>query len=368
MVTITNNPYLYLKGTCNVNVMDPATGDVIYQSSKIATNNFTTETDMGAIRAGLGNPIAIQIPSDSAVNLELTTSDFSLQARAMQIGSQVKYNGIAPVCTTVTATGATLSVPDAAPVAGYGFAKAYAHVNYAGAADAGKAYEINENGVIQGFAAVTGTTYQVIYYERRADVQELGISGMFAPGVYSVTAQMAVFSTEGSNAGNRGSQVGWAYYHIPRMQFSGNANTNGSQSEAATSTLSGTALSFADAASQGVCTDCSFPMLAYMTYVPLVMDTANAIQGLVMVGGELFFNGEGQAQTIPFKYAMVDNTMVQPKYSDFNYATSNDAVVTVENGVATSTGVGNATITITLKANPSLALVVPVLVEQGGAE
>lgn len=358
MVTITNNPYLYLKGTCNVNVMDPATGDVIYQSSKIATNNFTTETDMGAIRAGLGNPIAIQLPSDSAVNLELTTADFSLQARAMQVGSQVKYNGIAPVCTTVTADGTTLVVPDAAPVAGYGFAKAYAHVNFAGATDAGKAYEITDGGLIQGFTATPGTTYQVIYYERRADVQELGISGMFAPGVYSVTAQMAVFSTEGANAGNRGSQVGWAYYHIPRMQFSGNANTNGSQSEAATSTLSGTALSFADASAQGVCTDCSFPMLAYMTYVPLVMDTTNAIQGLVLIGGEMTV-AAGESATIPFKYAMVDNTLVQPKYSDFNYSVTGGDSVTVENGVVTATPGSNGTrdVTITHKTDTGLSLV-----------
>lgn len=359
MVTITNNPYLYLKGTCNVNVQDPATGDVVYQSSKIATNNFTTETDMGAIRAGLGNPIAIQLPSDSAVNLELTTADFSLQARAMQVGSQVKYNGIAPVCTTVVATGSTLTVPNAEPVAGYGFGTAYAHVNFAGATDPGKAYEINENGQILGFAAAEGTTYQVIYYERRADVQELGISGMFSPGVYTVTAQMAVFSTEGTNAGTRGSQVGWAYYHIPRMQFSGNANTNGSQSEAATSTLSGTALSFEDAAAQGVCTDCSFPMLAYMTYVPLVMDTTNAIQGLVVVGGEMQV-GEGSYATIPFKYAMLDDTLVQPKYSDFNYSTSAEGVATVENGVVTGVSEGEAEITITSKTDASISIVVPV--------
>lgn len=359
MVTITNNPYLYLKGTCNVNVQDPATGDVVYQSSKIATNNFTTETDMGAIRAGLGNPIAIQLPADSAVNLELTTADFSLQARAMQVGSQVKYNGIAPVCTTVVATGSTLTVPNAEPVAGYGFGTAYAHVNFAGATDPGKAYEINENGQILGFSAAEGTTYQVIYYERRADVQELGISGMFSPGVYTVTAQMAVFSTEGANAGNRGSQVGWAYYHIPRMQFSGNANTNGSQSEAATSTLSGTALSFEDAAAQGVCTDCSFPMLAYMTYVPLVMDTTNAIQGLVVVGGEMEV-GENISVTIPFKYAMLDDTLVQPKYSDFNYSTSAEGVATVANGVVTGVSEGEADITITSKTDPSISIVVPV--------
>jgi hypothetical protein len=105
------NPYLYLKGTCNVNIRDIATGNVVFSSSKVVTNNFNTEVDMGAIRAGLGNSIAIQLPSNSAVNLDLTTADFNLEGRAMQVGSQVSYNAIVTKCITLMATGTTLELP-----------------------------------------------------------------------------------------------------------------------------------------------------------------------------------------------------------------------------------------------------------------
>ena len=127
-----NNQYLYVKGTCNVNVSDIATGEVVFASSKVMNNALTTSVDMGEIRAGLGNPIAIQLPSNAAVNLELSTADFNLQARAMQVGGMLAYNGIRPMCAAVTASGATISLPDGAtPVANYGFDKVYAYVTYA---------------------------------------------------------------------------------------------------------------------------------------------------------------------------------------------------------------------------------------------
>lgn len=341
MVTL-NNPYLYLKGTCNVNVTDPATGDVVFQSSKVATNNFTTECDMGEIRAGLGNPIAIQLPSDAAVNLELTTADFNMQARAMQVGSQLSYNAVVPTCETITATGTSLAVTGNA-VANYGMDKAYAYVNYAGSTTAGKAYEVVD-GTVQGFAATTGTVYNVIYYVKQVNAQQLAISGLFAPGVYHVTAQMAVFSTEGGNANNRGSQVGWAYYIIPRMQFSGDASTNGNQTENATTALTGTALSYEEAAAAGTCTDCSFPMLAYMTYVPL-STAGNGIQGLAVVGGGVTVAVQGKA-AIPVKYIMTDGSAVQPDYSKLTFTSNAPGTATVDNGIVTGVATGSTTIDI----------------------
>lgn len=345
-----NNQYLYLKGTCEVTVKRPSDGQVVFQSSKVATNNFSTEVDMSPIRAGLGNTIAIQLPSDSAVNLDLTTADFSLAARALQIGSEVAYNAITPVCATITATGNILSLPaGASPVACYGDSNVYAYVNYAGASDPGKAYEVYMNGtdapLIMGFVATTGNSYNVIYYERRADAQELGISGMFAPGIYTVSAQMAVFSTEGGNSGNRGSQVGWAYYYIPRMQFSGDASTNGSQTDPATSTLSGTALGYEEAAQDGACVDCNFPMLAYMTYVPLTFNGNNAISALAVIGGNMSVSA-GNTAVIPVKYVMADNSIVQPNYADLTITSADTAVATVEDGVLTGVAAGNTTLTI----------------------
>lgn len=363
-----NNQYLYLKGTCEVTVKRPSDGQVVFQSSKVATNNFSTEVDMSPIRAGLGNTIAIQLPSDSAVNLDLTTADFSLAARALQIGSEVAYNAITPVCATITATGGTLSLPSGAnPVACYGDNDVYAYVNYAGASDPGKAYTVGSSNVIEGFNAVSGNAYNVIYYERRADAQELGISGMFAPGIYTVSAQMAVFSTEGSNSGNRGSQVGWAYYYIPRMQFSGDASTNGSQTDPATSALSGTALGYEEAAQDGACVDCNFPMLAYMTYVPLTFNGNNAVVALTVIGGGMDI-GNGESAVIPVKYVMADNTLVQPNYANMTFTSSDTNTVTVSNGVVTapvSPAADSATITVhDNQIKKTIDVVVDVIVNQ----
>ena len=354
-----NNPYLYVKGTCAVNVSDVNTGNVVFSSNKVMNNALTTDVNMGEIRAGLGNPIAIQLPSDAAVNLELSTADFNMMGRAMQLGATLRYNGIRPVCATVTAEGAELALPEGAePVANYGYDTAYAYVNYANATDAGTAYAIGDGGVIEGFTAQAGTVYNVTYFERQANAQELAISGAFAPGIYHVSTQLAVFSTEGGNTGNRGSQVGWLYIYIPRMQFAANAETNGNQTDPATTVLSGTALSYNETAE--ACTDCSFPMLAYMVYVPF-STSGNGLAGLAVVGGGVTV-AQGGTAVLPVKYVMADNTLVQPSYARLTYAVAAEATATVANGVVTGVAAGTTTVTITSQDDPSISTVATITV------
>lgn len=339
-----NNPYLYVKGTCAVNVSDVASGNVLFASSKIMNNALTTSVDMGEIRAGLGNPIAIQLPSNAAVNLELSTADFNMMGRSMQLGASLKYNGIRPVCTTITASSATLALPEGAlPVANYGYDTAFAYVNYAGASDFGTAYPINESNQIEGFVAASGTVYNVTYFERQANAQELAISGSFAPGIYHVSTQLAVYSTEGGNTGNRGSQVGWLYIYIPRMQFAGNAETNGNQTDPATTILSGTALAYNETAE--ACTDCSFPMLAYMVYVPF-STSGNGLAGMAVVGGGVSVNVDASA-VLPVKYVMADNTLVQPAYSKLTFTLDDDTKASITGGVVTGLAEGTTAVTIT---------------------
>lgn len=342
-----NNPYLFLKGTCEVTIKDIADGRIVMQNNKVSTNNFTTSVEMGPIRAGLGNPIAIQIASNTAVNLELTTEDFSMEARAMQMGTKTAYNAIVPVCASVKATTTTLTVPNAEPVAFYGDGEKYAYVAYENAADPGKAYVISDGGVIQDFVAVPDTTYNVVYYERRADSKYFAISSMIAPGVYSVSAKMAVFSTQGANAGERGTLVGYASYIIPRMQFGGDAGTNGGQTENAKTTLSGTALSYEEGVEAGVCADCSFPNLAYMTFQPITFNGTGAITAMAVVGGDIdLVVGAGNAKVIPVKYIMADQTVVQPKYSDLTFDVDDETKATVSGGVITGVAAGDTTLTI----------------------
>ena len=361
MITF-SDPYLYAKGTCNVIVSDPSTGDIDYQSSKVQTNQLSTSVDLGAIRAGLGNGIAIQLPSDATVDLSLTAADFDLGARGLQVGSAPFYNAPAPVCESITATGATLTVSKTA-VAQQGHSKAYAYVTESGASNplgvAGTAYEVNSSKQVVGFSATNGKTYLVYYFAQNANARQLTINGAFAPAIKHVTAQIAVYSTEGSNAGNYGSQVGWLYYIIPRMQFSGNAATSGDQTAASTTELSGTALTYEAAAASGSCVDCAMPELAYMLYVPF--DATEGIVGLAVVGGSVSVVKSSSGQ-IPVKLYMADGSLVQPDYSALTFTASSAPSGTT---VGQHTGVisagstaGDFTVSIVLTADDSISTVV----------
>lgn len=356
-----NNKYLYAKGTCNVVVSDPSTGNIDYQSNKVQTSQLTTSVNMNEVRAGLGNAIAIQLPTDSAVNLELTAADFSMKARAMQLGSTVTYNAASPVCEVITATGATLTVDaGATPVAPQGFSKAICYVND-GTSDASTAYEINSSNQVVGFTSTNGRTYKVYYWVANASAQQVTAYSVFAPAVKHVTIQIAVYSNENTSAATQASLVGWLYCIIPRMQFSAKADTDGSQTGNVTSVLSGTALAYDPNASTAVCTDCGLSELAYWVYVPNG-DALQSVKSLAVIGGGLSLSA-GQTAQIPVRFLMEDGSLAVPDYSLMTYVSSATTKATVStSGVVTGVSAGSATITATLTADNTKTATVPVTV------
>lgn len=356
-----NNKYLFAKGTCNVVVSDPASGNIDYQSNKVQTSQLTTSVNMNEVRAGLGNAIAIQLPSDSAVNLELTAADFSLKSHAMQLGSSVTYNAAAPVCEVIAATGATISVDaDATPVAPQGYSKAICYVND-GTSDASTAYEINSSNQVVGFTATNGQTYRVYYWVNNASAQQVTAYSVFSPAVKHVTIQIAVYSTENASSAQQGSLVGWLYCIIPRMQFSAKADTDGSQTANVVSALSGTALSYDPDSNEALCTDCGLSELAYWVYVPNG-SALQSVQSLAVVGGGLSMV-VGQTAQIPVRFYMEDGSMVVPDYSLMTYTSAAQATATVSaTGVVTAAGVGSTTIAVELTADNTKTAVVPVTV------
>ena len=234
---------IYAKGTMDVWCFNPSTGDLDYYSNKIQTNQFTTSVNMGAINAGVGNPVVINLPDTSQVNLTLTAADLSLEARALSTGGSLGYNGIIPVMESVTASGTALQV-SGIPTRAYGMDKPYAYID-----KGGEAYEVDpDTGLISGFTSVNGQSYCVRYFSNAASAKELTLSTVFAPAVEVVYMRIPCYSAQGATA-NQGSKCGDLYVWVPRMQFSGNAATDGSQTAAATTDISGSALSY-DAAVQ----------------------------------------------------------------------------------------------------------------------
>lgn len=352
MITFTDDR-LYVKGTCNVICEDVNTGDVLYQSNKMSTGNITPSTSLNEIRAGLGNPIAAMIPSDSQLQVDFDAADFSLWAKGAQIGSSVTYSAPVPQCQTVEANSTTLTIDttEYAPVPEIGQSVARCYVQEVGSASLlqsdGIAYEINESGQVQDFTAVSGKTYKVWFFIEKAAAQKVVITSLIDPKVVRFIAQIAVYSNRGG-AASEGTRVGWLYYTIPFLKLQGDATITGDQSNNDTTKISGQAIAYESDVVTPTCSDCDTSTLGYIVYTP---DAAgSAIQGLAVVGGVVNVP-KSTTKQIPVRLVMADGSLVTPaSYSNgFTYTGAglpNGTTVTaagVVNAGAT-TGEGDVTI------------------------
>ena len=346
---------VYAKGTMDVWCFNPATGDLDYYSNKVQTNQFQTSVNLSPINAGIGNPVVINLPDTSQINLNLTAADISLEARKLAVGGTLSYNAIIPVIESVTPNSTTLQL-SRPPVAAYGMADAYAFIDMDGTA-----YTIDEDSyIVQNFTATPSQTYCVRYFTRAASARELRISSVFAPAVEVVMIRIPAYNAQGGSA-NQGSHCGDFYIWIPRMQFSGNAGTDASQTAASTTDFSGSALSYDEAVSSGACSETDeYGALAYMVYMPLAGQTS-AVAGLAVVGGSVSV-AVGEQVQIPVKY-VINNELVQPNYADLTFESSatGTASVGANTGILQGVQAGSTTVTITLD-EPALSYELPVTV------
>lgn len=312
---------LYAKGTCNVILSDVNTGDIYYQSDKMSTGNFTTSVNLNEIRAGLGNPIAAMIPSDSQLQVDFDAADFSLWAKSAQLGATFGYSAPVPMCQTVKATTSTLTIDVSlgAPVAQLGQKTPVCYVQEVGAsslmATDGTAYEVDAaTGDIDGFTATATKTYKVWYYVQKVSAQLATISSFIDPKVVRLEAQIAVYSNRGGNALSNGTRVGWLYVVIPFLKMQGDATITGDQTNADTTKISGQAIAYDKDFVSDTCSDCDSSTFGYLIYSP--DDAAKSIMGLAVIGGVVTVT-ESETAQIPVKIVMIDGSLVTPS----DYAT-----------------------------------------------
>lgn len=353
MITF-NDKKLYLKGTAEAILLNKASGDIVYYSDKFQTANYETSVTMGEIRAGLGNGIAALLPSDAAVNVNFVAADFSLAAKAMQVGAARTFGAPVMTCQTVTASGTslTIDVTDGAPVAALGMSKAVCWVQEVGAASLiatdGTAYEIGADGAISGFVATSGKQYKVTYFVTRANAEVATITTAMDPFVGYFMSAMAVYSNAGGSV-NEGTREGTLYAIVPSLKLGANGGVVGDQTNPDTTSLTGQALAYDEETISEGCDDCSGAgnTLAYYVYVPC--DTTTGIEGIVgVLGGEITVQ---TGKTVQLNPAIVVNGKlgynVPP--TDFAYTSSATSVATVgaSTGIVTGVATGDAEISIT---------------------
>ena len=354
MISFTDDR-LYAKGTCNVICSDVVTGDVLYQSNKVTTGSITPSVSLNEIRAGLSNPIATMIPSDSSLQVDFEAADFQIWAKAAQMGASISYGAPVQVCQIVTASGTSLSidVSDGVPVAPFGYDEPFCFVQTVGAESKlmndGVAYPISSAGLISDFVATDATKYKVSYYVQKVGARKAVVSSFIDPKVVHFEAQIAVYSNRGGTS--EGTRVGWIYYTIPYLKLQADATITGDQSNNDTTKISGQALAYDAGVVSDVCTDCDAATLAYLVYVP--DDATQDILGIAVVGGAVSMAKSSTLQLRPY-IVMADKSLVIPNdYSTgFSYSVSGITGTTVStSGVissGTTGGSGEATITYTV--------------------
>lgn len=322
MITFTDKS-LFIKGIGNAIMTDPDSGDILFQSKQFNAGSVTTSVNMGEIRAGLGNPVVGVLPSDASLNVEFTAVDFSIFAKAAQVGAPLTYGAPVPVAQTIKATSTTLTidVTDGAPVAELGMTEAKCYIQKVGAESPivtdGAAYDISSGGVVSGFTAVVDTTYKVWYFVQKATARKATIGSLMDPKVVHFSASFAVYANVGGSA-NSGTRVGWLYVTVPKLKLQANANITGDQTNPDTTVISGMAISEDDAvvsATTDLCGDASND-LAYYVYSPC--SDANIVQGLAVIGGVVSLPVSSTAQ-IPVYLVMPDHTLVKPTSYSYGF-------------------------------------------------
>lgn len=351
------DPNLYVMGTCMMQFADTQTGDIKFWTNKVSNFSDTSNANEVLIRAGLTNGIAAIMTTDSEKTITATAANFSLQAKAMQLGATLSYNGVAPVCEVVTATGAALSINMVAgtPVANYGYSDVKCYVQEVGAdspiATFGTAYGLNPaTGAITGFSATSGKQYKVWYFVNKAEALQATIYDAFQPGVYHATAQLAVYRNMTGASTNSGTRVGWLYAIYPRYKLNVGGGLVGDQTTADTTDLSGRALpQDADIISAN-CSDCETGVTAYYLYVP--DEGGSAVSGILAAIGNVITVPQGGTAQVTPKFIMENGQLVTATdLSGFTFALDGLSGTTVSaSGVitaGTTSGTGTLTVTYT---------------------
>lgn len=362
--TLNGRP-IYAKGTMDVKMFDPATDNLVYYSNKMQTSQLQSSINLGAINAGIGNPVVIQIPDTPNLTMTLTAADLSLEGRALSTGSTITYNGVVPVDEVVEAVGTTLTVTSPA-VAPLGSCIVSCLVG-----NDGTAYTIDPTtGQVQGFTATAGQSYCVHYHTTNASAKQFSIETLMSPAVVRGFITIPVYATEGNTANtNTGSRIGSLYITIPRGQLNGDVSTDGSQTTPATTNMTLTALSYDEACTAGIqCGSSLSPKLAYMVLELFGSPDQNA-SDLVIVGGDDISVTAGTPYTIPVKYEMNDGEIITPNMSDLTFTNPDGGLYfNVSNlGVITGTAAGSGTVVITSNYNTALTTAANVTVTGGAS-
>lgn len=344
---------LFSKGIVYAEFFDPATDDLLGYSRYVADFSLAGAMNNGEVEAGPGNGLVMMIPDSARLNITATTADSALNNMAIAVGGTLSGYGVVETTTAITANSATLLLANAvAPLGGDNGAVCYILTSTGSdratvEAQSGIAHAVS-GGAIQNFEAVNGNTYCVKYFYSNSSAQQLTVPAMFNAKV--VRAHFAVNCYAKKTGGDvlSSSLFKIRHYVFPYYFFTNPMEDTLSQTATGTVNLSGTCLSYQEAAAEGVCNVDSAGVYGYVVdeYVGGESTSTAAVDGIYFIGlgaGASVYIDD--TLTLPIKYSVNGVLTTISDMSAVTFESSAEAVATVEGNVVSGESAGSAVIT-----------------------
>lgn len=350
---------LFSKGIVYAEFFDPATDDLLGYSRYVADFSLAGAMNNGEVEAGPGNALVMMIPDSARLNITATTADSALNNMALAVGGALSGNGTVETTIAVTATGTSLSLPNAAaPLGGQNGAVCYILTSTGSdrvevEAASGIAHAV-EGGTIQNFTAVNGQTYCVKYFYENSSAQKLTVPSMYAPKV--VRAHFAVNCYAKKTGGDvlSSSLFKIRHYVFPYYFFTNPMEDTLSQTATGTVNLSGTCLTYQEAAAEGVCNVDTNGIYGYVVdeYVGGDATSTAAVDGIYFIGlGDGVSIVKSTSMELPVKYSVNGQLTNVSDWSEVTF-TAASAVVSFADEhspqMTAGSSAGNTTVTVSV--------------------
>lgn len=343
---------LFSKGIVYAEFFDPATDDLLGYSRYVADFSLAGAMNNGEVEAGPGNGLVMMIPDSARLNITATTADSSLNNMALPVGGVVSGNGVVETTTAITANSDSLLLANAvAPLGGENGAVCYVLTSTGNdradvEAQSGVAHAVVD-GAIQDFTAVSGNTYCVKYFYNNSSAQQLTVPAMYAAKV--VRAHFAVNCYAKKTGGDvlSSSLFKIRHYVFPYYYFTNPMEDTLSQTATGTVNLSGTCLSYQEAASEGVCNVDTAGVYGYVVdeYVGGENTSTAAVDGIYFIGlGAGASVAVGETLTLPIKYSVNGVLTTISDMSAVTFESSATGVATVDGNIVEGVSAGTAVI------------------------
>lgn len=323
---------LIVKGIPEAVFIEPESGNIVGYDRVADSSEIGIRNALQVIEGGFGNKAITVLPDSTRITGTYTSKVFSLEARALALGSYPIYGSAIPFCEKLKPQNSVFTLSKSATNS-LGTGLKTCHIRPHGSATwSGVAYEIDENNqVVTGFD--DNAEYDVQYFIQSSVAKLLELPNETNPKILTVQIKHGVYSLQGDNV-NHSNFVGWLYFIVPKAIFSGDASITVGQTSSGDTVMEWQALTMREDNLPFFDAQKKDNPLAYYVFVPCSA-VNNNIKAIVTTGNG-FSIQVGKSYKLPIKFVRSDDSLAQPDYSMLNYKSDDTSVAIVdENGTVT---------------------------------